>query len=114
MWIRERHDLQFGTQGERRQENEIKAVTFVGHVCFYPVNSALNMPTKLKRWAIDIAHPYLLNNLPSALTPDITDLCNARMDYEELEFMDFDAELESKIPENDWKLVSGRPKFRPT
>ena len=33
------------------------------------------------------------------------------MDYEEPEFMDFNAEMESKISENDWKLVSSKPKL---
>ena len=71
------HCFQFETQWERMQESDINALTFVGHVCFYHVNRALNMPTKLKRWAIDIACPYLLNNLSSALTPDISDPCIA-------------------------------------
>ena len=35
------------------------------------------------------------------------------MDYEEPEFMDFDAEMESKIPENNWKLVGSKPNLRP-
>jgi hypothetical protein len=59
------------------QENEMDALTFIWHVYFYQVNIALDMPMKCKRWAINIASPYLLNNLPSALTPDITDPHNA-------------------------------------
>ena len=54
-----------------------------------------------------------MNNLPYALTPDTTDPHTASMDYEDPEFLDFDAEMESKIPENDWKLVGGKPKLRP-
>jgi hypothetical protein len=27
--------------------------------------------------------------------------------------MDFDAEMQAKTPENDWKLVGGKPKLRP-
>ena len=34
-------------------------------------------------------------------------------DSEEPEFMDFDAEMQSKIPENNWKLVCGKPKLNP-
>ena len=99
------HCFQFETHWERMQENEMDVLTFILHVYFYHVNRALDIPTKLKRWAIDIAHPYLLNNLSSALTPEISDPRNAWMDYEEPEFMYFDAEMESKIPANDWKMV---------
>ena len=87
------------------------ALTLIWHVQFYHVNRALDMPTKLKRWAIDIAHPYFLIFLPSALTPDVTDPGNAQMDYEEPEFMDFDTEMESKIPANDWTLVGSKQKL---
>ena len=55
------------------QEYEIDALTFIWHVYFFHVNRALDMPEKLKRWAIDIACPNLLSSLPSALTPDISD-----------------------------------------
>ena len=58
--------------------NETDPLTFIWHVYFYHINRALDMPTKFKRWAIDITCPYLLNNLPSALTPDITDPHNAQ------------------------------------
>jgi hypothetical protein len=81
------HDccFQFETQLQKIHENEVDVLTFIRHVYFYHVNRALYIPTKLKRWAIDIARPYLLNNLPSALTPDISDPRNAQMDYEEPE-----------------------------
>ena len=35
------------------------------------------------------------------------------MDYGEPDFMDFDAEMEAKNPENDWKLVGGKQTLRP-
>ena len=35
------------------------------------------------------------------------------MDYKEPEFMDFDAEMESKTPANDWKLVGRKQKLQP-
>jgi hypothetical protein len=85
-------------------ENEMDILTFIWHVFFYHINRALDIPMKLERWAIDIARPYLLNNLPSALTPDISDPCNARMDYEEPEFMDFDAETEAETHEKQLEL----------
>ena len=47
------------------------------------------MSIRLKRWAIDIECPYLLNNLPYTLTPDITDPCNAWKDYDEPEIHGF-------------------------
>ncbi len=72
------------------------------------------MPTKLERWAIDIARPYLLNNLPSALTPDTTDPRNARLNYDEPNFMDFDADIDSKLPAVDWTLVVGGKKKKET
>jgi hypothetical protein len=51
------HCFQFETQWERTQENEMDALTFTWHLYFYHVNRALDMPTKLKRWAIKNAHP---------------------------------------------------------
>ena len=89
------------------------ALTFIWHLYFYHINRALDMPMKLKRWAINIAHPYLLNNLPSTLAPDISNPCNAQKYYEEPEFMDFDTEMEAKIPANNWKLVGGKQKLQP-
>jgi hypothetical protein len=56
------------------------------------------MPKKLENWAIDIARPYLLNNLPSALTSDTTDPRNARLIYDEPDFMDFDESTDGKPP----------------
>ena len=50
--------FQLETQWETMHENEMDALTFIWHVCFYHINRALDMPIKLKRWAIDIAHPY--------------------------------------------------------
>jgi hypothetical protein len=55
------HCFQFKTQWEKMRENEVDALTFIWYMCFYHVNRALDIPTKLERWAIDIAHPYLLN-----------------------------------------------------
>ena len=52
---------------------EMDALTFIWHMYLYHINRALDMTTKLKRWAVDITHPNLLKNLSSALTPDITD-----------------------------------------
>ena len=75
------HCFQFETQWEGVQENEMDALIFIWHVYFYHINRALDIPMKLKRWAINIACPYHLNNLPSALTPDISDPRNASIDY---------------------------------
>ena len=73
------------------------------------------LPTKLERWAIDIARPYLLNNLPSALlSPDASDPRNARLNYEEPDFMDFDGDMDSKLPaKENWQLVGGKQKLKP-
>ena len=79
---------------------------YLACVFFYHINRALDMPIKLERWAIGIACTYLLNNLPPGLTTDISDPCNAQMDY--------DAEMESKIPANDWKVVGRQSIHQPT
>ena len=71
------HCFQFKTQWEKMRENEIDVLTFIWHVYFYHNNRGLDIPMKLKMWAISIAQPYLLNNLPSALTHDISDPRNA-------------------------------------
>jgi hypothetical protein len=59
------------------QENEMDDLTFIWHVYVFHINRALDMPSKLKRWAIDTACQYLMNNLSSAPTPDTSDPCNA-------------------------------------
>ena len=56
-------------------------LTFIWHMYFYHVNRALDIPMKLERWAIDIACPYLLKNLPSAPTPNNSDPHNAPIEY---------------------------------
>ena len=65
----------------KRQENEMDALMFIWHMYFNQVNRALDLPMKLERWAIAIAHPYLSSIFPSASTTDITDSCNASMDF---------------------------------
>ncbi|KAI2505072.1 hypothetical protein MHU86_9348 [Fragilaria crotonensis] len=109
------HCFQFETQSERMKENEMDALTFIWNVYSYHLNRALDMPPKLERWAIDIARPFLLNNMPSALSPDTSDPRNARLNYEEPDFMElFDSEMDSKRPAiEDWKLVGGKQKMRP-
>ena len=62
--------------GKECRKNEMDALTYIWHVYFYHINRALDMPMKLKRWAINIAHPNLLKNLLFVLTPDITDPCS--------------------------------------
>ena len=90
------------------------ALTFIWTVYSYHLSRALDIPTKLERWAIDIARPYLLNNLPSALTPDTTDPRNARLNYDEPDFMDFDTDsMDSKVPAVDWHLVGKKHKLKP-
>jgi hypothetical protein len=74
----------------------------------------MDIPMKLERWAIDIARPYLLNNLPSALTPDTTDPRNARLNYDEPDFMEYDADMDSKLPAVDWTLVGRKNKQKTT
>jgi hypothetical protein len=108
------HCFQFETQWEKMKENETDALIFIWNVYSYHLNRALDMPKKLERWAIDIARPYLLNNLPSALTPDTTDPRTARLHYEEPDFMDFEDGNDSKLPAVDWQLVGGKQKQRPT
>jgi hypothetical protein len=51
------YDLRFlfETQGEGMQKNETDALRFIWHVYFLNVNRALDIPMKLKRWAIHIA-----------------------------------------------------------
>ncbi|KAI2499330.1 hypothetical protein MHU86_15174 [Fragilaria crotonensis] len=100
------HCFQFETQWERMKEIEVDALTFIWNVYSYHLNRALDMPEKLERWAIDIARPYLLNNLPSALTPDTTDPRNARLIYEEPDFMDFDASTDGKLPAIEWQVIN--------
>ncbi|KAI2511594.1 hypothetical protein MHU86_2848 [Fragilaria crotonensis] len=109
------HCFQFETQWERMKENEMDALTFIWNVYSYHLNRALDMPPKLERWAIDIARPFLLNTMPSAISPDTSDPRNARLNYEEPDFMElFDSEMDSKLPAiADWKLVGGKQKMRP-
>ena len=109
------HCFPFETQWERMKENEMDALTFIWNVYSYHLNRALDMPPKLERWAIDIARPFLLNNKPSALSPDTSDPRNARLNYGEPDFMElFDSEMDSKLPAiEDWKLVGGKQKTRP-
>ena len=105
--------FQFETQWKRMKENEMDALSFIWTVYSYHLNRALNVPTKLEQWAIDIARPYLLNNLPSALTPDTTDPRSASLNYEEPDFMDFDNIVDSKLPAAvDWQLLGGKHKRR--
>jgi hypothetical protein len=106
------HCFQFETQWERMKESEKDALTFIWSVYSYHLNRALDMPNKLERWAIDIARPYLLNHLPSALTPDTTDPRSAQLNYEEPDVMDLD-DMDSKLPAaKDWQLVGGKHKQR--
>jgi len=105
------HCFQFETQWERMKENEMDALIFIWNVYSYHLNRALPMPTKLQGWAIDIARPYLLNHLPSALTPDTTDPRKARLHYDEPTCMDFEDDLDSKLPSVDWQLVGAKQKM---
>ena len=56
------------------------------------------MPMKLKRWAIAIAQPYFLNKPTICFDTNIMDPHNAQMNYEQPDFMDIDAEFDSKKP----------------
>jgi hypothetical protein len=107
------HCFQFETQWEGMKETEVDALTFIWNVYSYHLNRALDMPKKLESWAIDIARPYLLNNLPSALTSDTTDPRKARLVYEEPDFMDFDASTDGKPPAIEWQLVGAKNRPRP-
>ena len=87
------------------------ALIFIWNVYSYHLNQSLPMLTKLQRWAIDIAHPYLLNHLPSALTPDTTDPRKVRLHYDDPTCMDFDDNMDSRLPSVDWQLVGSKDKL---
>jgi hypothetical protein len=94
-------------------ENEMDALNFIWNVCSYHQKRALPMPIKLEGWAIVTARTYLLNHLPSTTTPDTTDPRNARLYYSEPTCMDFDDDMDSKLPLVDWQLVGAKHKLSP-
>ncbi|KAI2494125.1 hypothetical protein MHU86_20396 [Fragilaria crotonensis] len=73
------------------------------------------IPTKLERWALDIANLYLQTHLPSALSVDTTDPRSARRIYDEDEIMEDDDSTDKKLPAADnWTPVHGKTKRHTT
>jgi hypothetical protein len=69
---------------------------------------AIGIPDILKRWAIDVAQPYLERNYPERLTPNTTDPRHARLQYNEPDLMGTDEDDQRKMPAIDWQVV-GKP-----
>ena len=106
------HCFQFDTQWERMSQNQTDTLKFIWEGYSYLLSRGMHIPTKMERWAIDIARPYLQHHLLSALTVDTTDPRSARRVYDEDELMRGDDSVDSTIPASEWTPVLGKPRNR--
>jgi hypothetical protein len=95
-------------------KNQTDILKFVWESYSYLISRGMKIPKKHKRWAQDIAKPFLTAHQPNSLIVNTTDPRSARRNYDEADLMDTDdSDGDKKQQANDdWTPVQNKQKNR--